>query len=313
MLVLGVDAGGSKTVCQLADENGQVVAEARGPSAHLQTLGELEVEKVLHALIDEVLAARAERPGVICLGMAGVDRPRDAATIREILHRIGQRARLLIVNDALIALEAGLPNAPGIVVIAGTGSIAYGRNAEEQAARAGGWGYVLGDEGSGYWLGRQALRAVVRADDRRGAATALTPLLLAHFSITQPHDLVREIYEGGAKPSSIAALAVHVQTAADQGDPIALQILDVASAELAAAASSVARRLALPAPSLVLAGGTFKAAPRLAEGLVARLSAESPGLTARPLDVEPAHGAVRLARRLAAGDRAVPAYIDSYA
>jgi len=72
MLVLGVDAGGSKTVCQLADENGQVVAEARGPAAHLQTLGELEVEKVLHALIDEVLAARAERPGVICLGMAGV-------------------------------------------------------------------------------------------------------------------------------------------------------------------------------------------------------------------------------------------------
>ena len=313
MHVLGVDAGGSKTVCQLADESGHVVAEARGPAANLQTLGELEVEKVLHALIGEVLSRCVERPGVICLGMAGVDRPRDAATIREILGRIGERARLLIVNDALIALEAGLPGAPGIVVIAGTGSIAYGRNAEEQAARAGGWGYVLGDEGSGYWLGRQALRAVVRADDRRGPPTALTPLLLKHFSIGRPYELVREVYEGGTRPSTIAALAVHVQVAADDGDEIALQILDVGAAELAAAAYSVARRLSLDAPAVLLAGGTFKAAPRVADRLVGRLSTLLPGLTARPLDVEPAGGAVRLARRLASGDHTVPAYIDSHA
>jgi len=313
MHVLGVDAGGSKTVCQLADESGQIIAEARGPAAHLQTLGELEVEKVLHALIDEVVGQRSERPGVICLGMAGVDRPRDAATIRDILERIGERARLLIVNDALIALEAGLPGAPGIVVIAGTGSIAYGRNADEQAARAGGWGYVLGDEGSGYWLGRQALRAVVRADDRRGSPTALTPLLLAHFSITRAADLVREIYEGGTRPSAIASLAGHVQTAVDQGDPIAQQILDVAAAELAAAAVSVARRLSLEAPTVVLAGGTFKAAPKLADLLVGRLTAEMPGVSIHHLGAEPASGAVRLARRLANGDHAVPSYIDSHA
>ena len=313
MHVLGVDAGGSKTVCLLADESGHVVAEARGPAAHLQTLGELEVEKVLHALIGEVLSQHGERPGVICLGMAGVDRPRDAATIREILGRIGERARLLIVNDALIALEAGLPGEPGIVVIAGTGSIAYGRNADEQAARAGGWGYVLGDEGSGYWLGRQALRAVVRADDRRGAPTLLTALLLAHFSITRPTDLVREIYEGGTRPSAIAALARHVQTAVEQGDSIAHQILDVGAAELAAAAGSVARRLSMSAPTVVLAGGTFKAAPKLAELVVERLNVETPGLSVRHLEAEPASGAVRLARRLANGDHAVPAYIDAIA
>src|SRR5262245_59407409 len=130
MVVLGLDAGGTRTLGLLADEHGQIVAEARGPGANLQASGELEVEKVLHQVIDEAIGERHVRPAAICLGMAGVDRPRDAETVRGILSRIGHRARVLVVNDALIALEAGLPEAPGIVLIAGTGSIAYGRDGQ---------------------------------------------------------------------------------------------------------------------------------------------------------------------------------------
>src|SRR5215204_89986 len=181
--VLGIDAGGTKTVCQLADENGEVLAEARRGGANLQAAGELEVEKVLHDVMEEAIGELDVRPAAICLGIAGVDRPDDARVMREIMKRIGYKARVLIVNDALVALEAGAPSLPGIVLVAGTGSIAYGRNEHNQSARAGGWGYVLGDEGSGFWIGRAALRAVLRQADRRGPATQLTQMLLDHFQV----------------------------------------------------------------------------------------------------------------------------------
>ncbi len=243
--------------------------------------------------------------------MAGVDRPRDAEIVRGILTRIGHRARVLVVNDALIALEAGLPDAPGLVVIAGTGSIAYGRNARGQAARAGGWGYVLGDEGSGYWLGRQALRAVVRAADGRGPATRLTPLILAHYHVTRPDELVREIYYGGTRPSTIAALSREVQAAAAEGDPIAEHIIDTGAKELASAASSVARQLGVERPDVILSGGTLHGVGRLRAGVIDQLMEQFPGTTVRLLDAEPALGAVRLAQALARGQSSVPAYLET--
>jgi len=311
-MVLGLDAGGTRTLGLLADEHGQIVAEARGPGANLQASGELEVEKVLHQVIDEAIGDRHVRPAAICLGMAGVDRPRDAETVRSILTRIGHRARVLVVNDALIALEAGLPDAPGIVLIAGTGSIAYGRDGEGRAARAGGWGYVLGDEGSGYWLGRQALRAVVRAADGRGPATALTAQILAHYQVSKPEELVHEVYYGGMRPRAIAALSREVQAAAEGGDDVARSIVDQGARELAAAAISVSRRLEFPAPPTVLLwGGPLHGVARLRDRPTACLEEEIPGVTVRLLEAEPAHGAVRLARAFLSGRAAVPAYVDS--
>ena len=161
MPVLGIDVGGTKTVCLLADDDGRVVAEGREEGANLQGAGELVLEKVLHSVMERTLERAAVAPSAICLGIAGMDRSADEAVVRSIMRRIGYKARILVVNDALIALQAGVGDAPGIVIVSGTGSIAYGRNAAGEAARAGGWGYVLGDEGSGYWIGRLALRAVV--------------------------------------------------------------------------------------------------------------------------------------------------------
>src|SRR3982750_1433252 len=198
--VLGIDAGGTKTVCQLADGTGSVLAETRRGGANLQAAGELEVEKVLHEVMEEALADRDVVPGAICLGIAGVDRPDDARVVRGIMKRIGYKAKVLVVNDALVALEAGAPGAPGIVLIAGTGSIAYGRNEHNQAARAGGWGYMLGDEGSGYWIGRAGLRAGLREADRRGPATRLTGLLLNYYGVAGAQDLMARVYHGGLAP-----------------------------------------------------------------------------------------------------------------
>jgi N-acetylglucosamine kinase-like BadF-type ATPase len=308
--VLGIDAGGTKTVCLLADDQGRIVSEARRSGANLQAVGELEVEKVLHEVMEEAIGERSVMPAVVCLGIAGVDRPDDSAVIRGIMKRIGYKARIVVVNDALVALEAGAPGKPGVVVISGTGSISYGRDANGKAARSGGWGYVLGDEGSGYWIGRAALRAVLREADRRGPATILSGLLLEHFGVTEAQGLIHHVYNTNLKPSAIGALATCVQAAFSQGDQVAVGILRGAANELEASALSVARRLELIGQQFVfiLAGGIFRAVPWLQQELERRLPIAAPGSDVRPLDREPATGAVAIALQEARGGAVIPTY-----
>ena len=308
--VLGIDAGGTKTVCLLADEHGTVLAEARRGGANLQAVGELDVEKVLHDVMEEAIGDRDVPPAAICLGMAGVDRPDDAAVVKSIMKRIGYKARMLVVNDALVALEAGVPGQPGVVVISGTGSISYGRNARGEAARSGGWGYVLGDEGSGYWIGRAALRAVLRQSDHRGPETMLSPLLLEHFGIRRAQELIHEVYHTNLKPSAIGSLAQCVQAAFTQGDAVAIGILRGGADELEASALSVARRLDMVGQpfTFILAGGILRAVPWLEQELERRLPVSSPQSRVRLLDREPAAGAVALALQEARGGAVIPAY-----
>ncbi len=308
--VLGIDAGGTKTVCLLADEHGTVIGAGRRSGANLQAVGELEVEKVLHDVMEDAIGHRAVVPAAICLGIAGVDRPDDLITVRGIMKRIGQKSRTLVVNDALVALEAGAPGQPGVVVVSGTGSIAYGRNAAGEAARSGGWGYVLGDEGSGYWIGRAALRAVLRESDRRGPVTALSGLLLSHFGVSQAQGLIHEVYHTNLRPAAIGSLAQCVQEAFSQGDPVAIGILRAAADELESSALAVARRLDLIGePFLfILAGGIFRAVPWLAQEMMRRLPVSAPNSGTRLLDREPAAGAVTLALQEARGGVRIPAY-----
>jgi N-acetylglucosamine kinase len=308
--VIGIDAGGTKTVCLLADNQGAIISRAQGAGANLQSLGELQVEKVVHEVMDQAIGDRDIVPAIICIGIAGVDRPDDHAIVRGIMRRIGFKARIVIVNDALIALEAGVPGQPGIVVISGTGSIAYGRNAAGEAARSGGWGYVLGDEGSGYWIGRAALRAVLRAADHRGPTTVLTPMLLEHFAVPQPQALLHQVYHQNLKPAAISALAACVQRAILEGDEAALAILRGAANELEGAALSVGRRLGLLQEpfSFILSGGIFRAVPSLQQELARRFPASAPLSTTKLIDREPAEGALTFALQEARGGARIPVY-----
>ena len=308
--VIGIDAGGTKTVCLLANDQGEILARARGEGANLQAVGELQVEKILHTVMAQAIGDRRLVPAAICLGIAGVDRPNDAAVVRDIMQRIGLNSRIVIVNDALIALETGAPGQPGVVIISGTGSIAYGRNAAGEAARSGGWGYVLGDEGSGYWIGRAALRAVLRAADFRGPRTVLTQMLLDHFQVTQPQLLLHEVYHHHLKPAAIGALASSVQSAFSEGDEAAAGILRGAAHELEGSALSVARRLDLTgeAFSFILSGGIFRAVPWLVQELSRRLPLAAPQSTTKLLDKEPAEGAVTFAVQEAHGGARIPVY-----
>src|SRR5206468_5667535 len=146
-------------------------------------------------VMTDAIDGRPVTPDAICLGIAGVDRQHEADTITAIMRRIGLRSRVLVVNDALIALVAGARDDPGIVIISGTGSIVYGRNLRGEAARAGGWGHMIGDEGSGYWIGREALAAVMRAADGRGPGTRLTADVLDLFGIADVSRLPRIVYD----------------------------------------------------------------------------------------------------------------------
>jgi N-acetylglucosamine kinase-like BadF-type ATPase len=291
--VLGIDAGGTKTVGLLADEAGSIIGQARAGGANLQTHGELGVEKAFDSIM-ESLGSRG-RTGAICVGIAGVDRPHDEQVIRDVLRRLGYRERVRVVNDAVIALLAGAPERNGIVVLSGTGSIAYGIDPSGNTARAGGYGYLLADEGSGYWLGHQALRATMRAADGRGPETKITGLVLQALGVTSAADVVGPVYERALPTYEIAALARVVQQAREMGDVVAIEILTEAAHELSVGARAVAKRLSFGRRqyAVVLAGGVFKACPSLAGLVIDGLDLP----LARPtrLEVEPALGAVSLA------------------
>jgi N-acetylglucosamine kinase-like BadF-type ATPase len=291
--VIGIDAGGTKTVGLLADETGQVLGEVRGGGANLQTHGELEVEKVFDDLMESLRQGRTI--SAVGLGIAGVDRPHDEEVIRAILRRLGHRETARVVNDAAIALVAGAPERFGIVVLAGTGSIAYGVDRTGKTARSGGYGFLLADEGSGYWLGHQALRAAVRSADFRGPTTRLLPILFESLEVSSVSELIPRVYEKGLPKARIAALAPLVQRASEMGDGVAAALIESGAQELALTVRAVARQIDLshaPFP-VVLAGGAFKACPGMVDPLVKHL--DLPGARPSLLQVEPATGAVRLA------------------
>ena len=315
MHVIGIDTGGTKTVCLLADEHGAIVSEGRGPGANLHAAGELAVEKVLHEVMEEAIGDRmiGDRPIVpaaVCLGIAGVDREDEERTVRAIMRRIGYKSRVLVVNDALIALVAGASDNPGIVIIAGTGAIVYGRNAGGEAARAGGWGHMIGDEGSGYWIGREALAAVMRGADGRGPETRLTADILAHFNVDDVSRLPRIVYDRDVPRMSVAALGPIVQRVAGNGDAVAMRILERAADELVLAARSVTSQLEMrgDAFTFYLAGGVFRVVPWLGEELARRLAEVAPRCQVQVLQQEPAVGAVWLALAEARGGARVPRY-----
>lgn len=293
--VLGIDAGGTKTRALLADETGRVLGSSLGGGANLKTHGELQVEKVLHAVIEQAEAEAGVRPDALALGIAGADRPDDHAILLAILKRIGFRRHVVITNDARIAFVAGSPARVGVVVVCGTGSIAWGRNAAGEIARSGGWGWHLGDEGSGFWIGLTAIREVLRASDGRGRGTSLEKLLFEHFAIERLERVLHAVYDGEFPRHHIAKFAVGVERAALAGDPVARDILSAAAEELALAAKSVIGRLRLEdtAYDIVLSGGTFRAVASLAESIAKRLATAKARI--RRLEEEPAIGAVKLA------------------
>ncbi len=251
---IGVDAGGSHTRAVVVDARGRELGRGIGAGANYTAMGEEHTVATLRAVMAQAAAAANcgdPPPDAAWLGLAGVDRPSDYAAL---LPQLRGWAKIIhMTNDAELALAA-LDDAVGVAVIAGTGSIVVGRAASGATARAGGWGHLIGDEGSGYDIGRRGLQAAAQAADGRGPHTALLDGLLEEWQLEKPQDIIGRIYPAGEK-APIARLAPLVCALAQQGDPVARRIVQQAASELAQAVAAVATALALPADGMPLALG----------------------------------------------------------
>jgi N-acetylmuramic acid 6-phosphate etherase len=299
-LILGFDGGATGTVALLAEPNAhggwRVIGRGEAGPSNQRAVGKVAALAALDAATNSAFAAagRSRRPArAACLGLAGAGRPDDQQVIRDWAARAKLAATVDVVADAALLPAAGTPEGWGVAVVAGTGSMAFARAPDGRTARAGGWGALMGDEGSGYAIAAAGLKAVARAADGRDPATALTELLLTVLGISRPEELIATVAHDRA---AVAALAPVVLDAAAAGDAVADDIVRTAAAELASAAAAAARQLALgPAVPVALAGGLLLESADYRRRFLAALA--GCGLTADPVAVvaEPAEGAVRLA------------------
>jgi N-acetylglucosamine kinase-like BadF-type ATPase len=242
---LGVDGGQSSTIAMIGDEHGRVVGWASaGPCNHV---GASEGRAKFLRVMRECLANAATKAGLnaekpkfkaACLGMSGG--PDDKAAL---LAELIDAEHVIVTHDAKIAWAGATEGEPGIIVIAGTGSIAYGENAHGETARAGGWGYIYGDEGSGFDIARQALRAALREHEGWGPRTALTPAVVELTESTDTNDALHRLYTTEWPRQRVAEIAIAVDRIAGEGDPVATDILRNAAQQLALLAASVRRQL----------------------------------------------------------------------
>jgi N-acetylglucosamine kinase-like BadF-type ATPase len=247
----------------------------------------------LHQLITTAFAA-ANQPltplKAACLGLTG-GWEQAPAMIRELVAV----EQLISVQDTVTAHAGALAGQAGIIVISGTGSVAYGQTESGEKATAGGWGYLMGDEGSGYDIGRQALGAAAQALDGRGPATFLVERIPAHFGLTNLTAVHAALYSGQLLRAQIAGLAAVVAQAAGQGDSVALHLFEQAGDALAQAVSAVARRLAWPNPPVSGVGGVFKAGEIIRRPFQQHLHDRLPQAQFYPARYPPVMGAVLLA------------------
>jgi N-acetylglucosamine kinase-like BadF-type ATPase len=259
--VIGIDGGQTSTTAVLADETGRLLGVGHGgPANHIHEPG--GVERVRRSLTDAITSARtaaglANAP-IACayLGMTG-----GSSEMEEVCRPVVDAEKMVLGHDSLIALYSVTFGKPGVVVIGGTGSVGFGRNEKGETARAGGWGYVFGDEGSAYWIAVEGLRMASRALDRIDPPTDLLPFLCKHAGATDLHQIHRMVYSGQLSRPDIGRLAVAVWEAAESGDVAAMAILSQAGWNLGLLAVAVFRKLDFAADSVEVGtvGGVFKA------------------------------------------------------
>lgn len=302
-ILIGIDGGATNTRCIAADQEGRLLARGiSGPSN--QGFGTKNLRQ-LHAAIknsiSQTMASLNQNTEVksVCLGMTGLNKTLQSyETIENVVLDIVTAENLEITGDMQIALEGASVGKPGIVIYAGTGVNCYGKDEGGNEAWAGGWGYVIDDEGGGYDIGRKALTAVFRAYDGREKNTMLTHKILEHFSCESLMEVCKHIYSGEEMPrSEIGCLAPLVSEAAKEGDKVAKKILFNASISLVKSVEAVARKLSLTPDNsnIYTAGGVFKAGQQLVTPFCKNLKKRLPKFQVVSARFPPAIGAIFLA------------------
>ncbi len=296
---VGIDGGGTKTTCVVGDDS-SVLATANGPGSNLVRLGEAEAKIGLQTAISQACREASISPlrvQAACVGAAGASNPEVNAAVRLIVQRALPNAAVVVVGDMVIAHEASLGHRAGVLTIAGTGSIAYGRNEKGETARAGGWGFAISDEGSGQWIGRTAVSAALRALDEQ-KSSVLMEQILKDWGLGSRDDLVR--YANGSPAPNFSELFPVVLEAAAQGDGPARETLGRAGSELAHLALVVLRRLWNSDESVRIgvAGGVFANSRDVRSAFHQALRKEWPRVSVCFRIVDPVIGALGMARQI---------------
>ncbi len=301
-IVVGVDGGGTKTRVVVSDESGRELQSVDAPGSAMRPgAAELSAQVIAEAVRSALAGAGVGEtmPRVLVAGVAGTGRDAEREALRSALAAHDLADETVVQSDAAIALDDAFGDGAGILLIAGTGSIAYGRSPAGRTARCGGWGPVMGDEGSGTWLGHRALSIVASASDGREPETALTSAVLAHTECVDVPALVH--WAAHATRADFAALAPVVLATAEHGDLRANSLLALAVEELVLHVRALSRELFVDeraAAPVALAGGLLGPGSTLRRRLEHRLKTAVPGATVRHGKVVPVRGAVRAALRM---------------
>lgn len=265
MIIVAVDGGKTKTSCVVFNEDGEVISTSSSGPSGLLLPGETVKKNLWIAILNSLSRAglSIEDVNVLSIGLADIDTKHDVERAFSLIKELPIPSSVVTVveHDAVVAYYAVTYGASGVAVIAGTGSIAFGMNRLGERARSGGWNWLFGDEGSGYWIAKEALQATARASDGRGRKTILVDIFMKNFKIDDPLDMLEVVYRSmGSDPLRIADLAVLVDEAAERGDEVAIRILEKAGVELALACYSTALKLGMVDERMVVGtvGSVFK-------------------------------------------------------
>ena len=301
-LFLGIDGGGTKTLATICNSDGRVLGTGAGGPSNVDDVGteaaSVNIDQAVRAAREQALSGN--QGFVACfLGLAGVVSAQDRDLIRQMALTLALAPpdRIGVHHDGHVALAGGLSGRSGAVLIVGTGSSCYGVSGCE-SWRAGGWGSLISDEGSGYFLGREGLSAAVRALDGRGPPTLLAAALLEELKVHRPDDLLHRLYVTGLSRSGVAALAPLVLDAAGRGDAVANDLVEQGCGLLAECVGAVAGHLLLEQLELVIVGGLYTASPLVQSLLNRTVTTRLPGCRIVPPELPPVLGACLLALQL---------------
>lgn len=300
--IIGVDAGGTKTAVVLADIKGNILSRVHaGPFEYLGSeFVESKINKFLIPLLDKILSdtnMSIDDCEAIYMGVTGAETVEDYRNIEKALRAAGLNVRIRVENDAIIAFNAATNGKPGVMVIAGTGSVAHGEDGKGNSIRVGGLGPIIGDEGSGYNIGRRGIMSAIKSEDGRDAKTILENLIKQELKLKKARDIQFIVYRKGCTREEIASIAPIVTRAADFGDKVALNILKNAGIELGKLAVSAIKALHIRSSIVVGVGSIFKKDSYVFNSFKSWVIDKYPKAKVTVSEREPVEGAIILAIR----------------
>lgn len=295
--VAGMDGGGTKTALTIADERGEAVHRFVSGPINFNGQDEASIRRSFEEMFAEIgrVCGGLANCARICIGAAGVSNPTVVSRMTELVRSCGYEGGLIIAGDHETALRGAHESPHGMILIAGTGSICFGRNAAGAEHRAGGCGYLIDDEGSGYSIGRELLSAVVRANDGRLPPTAITSLVYERLGIDSVRQVIGFAHDKTTNKKDIAALAPLLSEACALGDAAAAAIVRKSAAALRELVAPVAEKLNLQGGNLALAGSVLLRNDEVRAELLGLLNRDFPDMIVYPAKQEASWGAVLMA------------------